>query len=92
MKVETFADQLFFTTLRARASNDQRRWGGTAFVYAVATDKGTAHFLITSRHVLADATEASFFEMEAARIRTCAIRAEARPLCNGSWPSPSPWD
>ena len=48
VKVETFADQLFFTTVHLSGSD----WVATGFVYGVDTEKGTAHFLITNRHVL----------------------------------------
>jgi hypothetical protein len=57
LKVETVADQLFFVTayLTARAAGDS--WLATGFVYGVETDQGTAHFLITNKHVFENAAE-----------------------------------
>lgn len=52
MRVETFADQLFFTTVRIEAECPSGSWVGTGFVYAVETNKGTAHFVVTNKHVL----------------------------------------
>lgn len=56
MRVETVAEQVFFTTvfLTGRVGSDLRI--GTGFVHAVETESGSAHFLITNRHVL-DGTE-----------------------------------
>jgi V8-like Glu-specific endopeptidase len=55
MRVETVGQQLLFVTARVVAHADEREWVGTAFVYAVETDKGTAHFLVSNRHVFQDA-------------------------------------
>jgi hypothetical protein len=55
VKVETLAEQLFYTTLYVRAQDTDAEWSGTGFIYAVDTDKGQAHFLVTNKHVLAGA-------------------------------------
>lgn len=58
MDVKTAADQLFFVTVYLSArSAEGHNWTGTGFVYGVETEKGTAHFLVTNRHVLAGAEE-----------------------------------
>lgn len=58
MQTETIAEQLFFVTVRLIARDATgKMWTGTGFVYAVETDRGTAHFLVTNRHVLAGAVE-----------------------------------
>lgn len=56
MQVQTIADQLFFTTSYIEATSGSRSWVGTGFIYAVETNAGTAHFLVTNKHVL-DAAE-----------------------------------
>jgi hypothetical protein len=56
MLVETTAEQLFFVTTRITATGGSNSWVGTGFIYAVATDRGTAHFLVTNKHVLAGAS------------------------------------
>jgi hypothetical protein len=53
MKVETFADQLFFATVHLSGAD----WVATGFVYAVETDQGAAHFLLTNKHVLEGVTD-----------------------------------
>lgn len=55
MEVESFFDQVYFTTVRLECHAQDRAWVGTGFIYAVETDKGSAHFLVTNRHVLQDA-------------------------------------
>ena len=55
MNPETTAEQLFFVTLRIESSGVDSGWIGTGFIYGVETTKGTAHFLITNKHVLQDA-------------------------------------
>jgi hypothetical protein len=57
MRVETPAEQLFFTTAYVEGRGNSKSWKGTSFVYAVETNKGTAHFLATNKHVLQEATE-----------------------------------
>lgn len=57
MEVTTAADQLFFvTTYLAATSNEGEEWAGTGFVYGVETEKGTAHFLVTNKHVVEGAS------------------------------------
>lgn len=55
MEVESFFDQVFFTTVRLECVGAGKSWVGTGFVYAVETTQGTAHFLVSNKHVLADA-------------------------------------
>lgn len=53
MEVSTASDQLFFVTAHLAATGtDGSQWTGTGFVYATETSSGTAHFLVTNRHVL----------------------------------------
>jgi len=67
MEVVTTAEQLFFVTLRvAGRSAEGDRWTGTGFIYAIPTVAGgQAHFLITNRHVLADASQVDLQFMSA---------------------------
>jgi hypothetical protein len=56
MKVETLAEQLLFTTVNIQKSGAGGEVScGKGFVYGVETDQGTAHVLISNRHVLEDA-------------------------------------
>lgn len=52
MDVATFADQLFFVTAYLEGSDGQAEWSGTGFIYAVHTDKGVVHCLVSNKHVL----------------------------------------
>jgi V8-like Glu-specific endopeptidase len=52
VRAETIAEQLFFTTCRIEGGNSSVAWVGTGFTYAVETESGTAHFLVTNKHVL----------------------------------------
>lgn len=54
MHVQTIAEQLFFVTCRIEAQAPAGLWTGTGFVYAVETNQGVAHFLVTNRHVFTD--------------------------------------
>ena len=60
MKIESLAEQLFFTTCRIEASGPNGSSVGTGFFYAVDTDAGTLHLLVTNKHVVAGATELTF--------------------------------
>jgi V8-like Glu-specific endopeptidase len=55
MQAQTLADQLFFTTCYIEARSQGQSWVGTGFVYAVETNAGAAHFLVTNKHVLGTA-------------------------------------
>ena len=66
MQVTTAADQLFFVTAFLVAEGDDSTWTGTGFAYGVETEKGTAHFLITNRHVVE----------KAVRLRVHMIRSD----------------
>lgn len=57
MRAETLAEQLFFTTCHLSVTSPSGGWVGTGFVYAVETDQGAAHFLVTNRHVLDGASD-----------------------------------
>lgn len=59
MRVETPAEQLFFTTVFIEATSvaGHETWTATGFVYAVSTDRGAVHFLVTNKHVLDGASE-----------------------------------
>jgi V8-like Glu-specific endopeptidase len=55
MRVETIAEQLFFTTCLIKASGEAGSRVGTGFVYVVDTNAGAAHFLVTNKQVLKSA-------------------------------------
>jgi hypothetical protein len=58
MRVETPAEQLFFTTTIITALGiDGSTWTGTGFIYAVSTNRGMVNFVVTNKHVLAGASE-----------------------------------
>ncbi|GAB2648221.1 trypsin-like serine peptidase [Kribbella swartbergensis] len=58
MKVESLAEQLYFTTVHLQAiKSNGDGWTGTGFLYSVDTTRGSAHFLVTNKHVLAGANE-----------------------------------
>lgn len=59
MRTETIAEQLFFTTVRIEASSSVAASVGTGFIYAVETERGTAHFLVSNKHVFDGATRLS---------------------------------
>lgn len=52
MNVATLAEQLFFVTANLEAQGPDGTTSGTGFIYAVETNQGTAHFLVTNKHVL----------------------------------------
>lgn len=55
MRAETLAEQLMFTTVFVQGQCGSSHWIGTGFMYAVGTDAGTAHFLVSNKHVLEEA-------------------------------------
>jgi hypothetical protein len=58
VRVETVAEQLFFTTtIIAAVGTDGSTWTGTGFIYAVSTNHGMVNFVVTNKHVLADTAE-----------------------------------
>lgn len=58
MRVETPAEQLFFTTtIITGLGIDGSTWTGTGFIYTVSTTRGTVNFIVTNKHVLAGASE-----------------------------------
>jgi len=57
MEVATIAEQLFFVTVYLEGRNSTHSWTGTGFVYAVETDRGSAHFLVTNKHVFRHAEQ-----------------------------------
>lgn len=62
MDVATLAEQIFFVTAHISGTDGANTWTGTGFVYAVeaqsaAGQRGSAHFLVTNKHVLANANE-----------------------------------
>lgn len=58
--VQTIADDLFFTTVRIGAGNDTAQWSGTGFLLQYPTGAQSIPVLVTNKHVLADATHATF--------------------------------
>lgn len=55
MDVSTFADQLFFVTAYLEGSGAGDTWSGTGFCFALESDQGTVHVLVSNKHVLARA-------------------------------------
>ena len=89
MRVETPAEQLFFTTVFVSATGiDGSTWTGTGFVYAVSTDRGAVDFLVTNKHVLDGAGEVT---LQFIRDRDGqpafgeALRAQLAPLDPSNW-------
>lgn len=72
MDVSTFADQLFFVTAYLEGSSNGNTWSGTGFCFALETDKGTVHVLVSNKHVLANA--------DSLRIRMVASTGEGPKL------------
>ncbi len=66
MNVETLAEQLFFVTANLEAHGPSGTASGTGFIYAVETNQGTAHFLVTNKHVLDAADPALSIQLIAA--------------------------
>jgi len=52
--VATFADQLFFVTAYLEGSSNGDSWSGTGFCFAVESDQGTVHLLVSNKHVLSN--------------------------------------
>jgi hypothetical protein len=73
MQTKSLAEQLSFVTVRLEARNADTSWTGTGFVHGVDTERGTAHFLITNRHVLQDATELDVNMIRASPDRTAPV-------------------
>jgi len=64
MRVQTFPQQLLFSTVRLETTlhGEQQRGVGTAFIFAYnIPDKGDALFLVTNKHVVRNAVEGRFF-------------------------------
>lgn len=57
MDVATIAEQLFFVTVNLQGRHGSAQSAGTGFIYGVDTDRGTAHFLVTNKHVLEGGTD-----------------------------------
>lgn len=54
MKVETAAEQLFFTTAFLTARSGTRTSTGTGFVYQIDSEVGAHHLLVTNKHLIVD--------------------------------------
>jgi hypothetical protein len=67
MKVETVAEQLLFVTVNLAGATGKQGTTGTGFIYGVETEKGTAHFLVTNKHVLDGVADRLRIQMVAAR-------------------------
>jgi hypothetical protein len=61
MEVQTAAEQLLFTTVRIEADVPGGVATGTAFAFQYEWDDKKAPFLVTNKHVVADATQGRFF-------------------------------
>lgn len=65
MDVSTLNEQLLFSTVYLQCVKPKGNSTGTGFVYGVSVEgpkgqKGDAHFLVTNKHVLKDASRVSF--------------------------------
>ena len=93
VRVETLAEQLFFTTARLECRAGTTTSAGTGFVYGVEAEKkdggstGTAQFLVTNRHVAESAMDELVVQMIARKPgenapdfgKPAAIRVNAKP-------------
>ncbi len=61
MEVKTWAERLLFTTVRIEANVPGGVSTGTAFVFKYTWNGMESLFLVTNKHVVADATEGRFF-------------------------------
>ncbi len=61
MDVRTIAEQQLFTTVRIEAITPDGTATGTAFVFRYDWDSKKTLFLVTNKHVVADATKGRFF-------------------------------
>jgi hypothetical protein len=61
MEVQTTAEQMLFATVRIEARVPDGVATGTAFLFRYTWDDRTASFLVTNKHVVADATQGRFF-------------------------------
>lgn len=66
MDVNTVSEQLFFATVHIRGSASGGISTGTGFVYAVETDRGPAHFLVSNKHVFDGCVDSMEVQMVAA--------------------------
>jgi hypothetical protein len=89
VRVETVADQLFFVTVLISATGtDGSEWTGTGFAYAVNTDKGPVHYLVTNRHVLEYTSRVVLHFVRGhgnQPIFGSALQAELSPLAPTNW-------
>ena len=60
VRVSTGNDEMFFVTTMITVDAPEGRGTGTGFFYAVATQAGPVHFVVTARHVVARANEVTF--------------------------------
>lgn len=66
MQVKTVAEQLLFVTVNLTGHVGTNVTTGTGFIYGAETDQGTAHFLVTNKHVLDGAADRLQIQMVAA--------------------------
>jgi Trypsin-like peptidase domain len=77
MEIQSAADQLFFVTARIEGDGDDTSWIATGFVYAVDTDRGAAHFLVTNKHVLEGASRLTIGMLQASADQNPALGERA---------------
>lgn len=63
MKIETFAEQLLFTTVRIETETEspRRRGAGTAFIFSYTQGEKQFLFLVTNKHVVQGTSVGRFF-------------------------------
>lgn len=61
MKVETIAEQLFFSTVRIEATGPNKASTGTSFLFTYKVGDGVYPFLVTNKHVVAGTEHGRFF-------------------------------
>lgn len=96
MEVSTLSEQLLFCTVYLECDKPKGKETGTGFVYGVTVEgpkgeKGELHFLVTNRHVLADATQVSFQMVR--RARDSADQPDLGKAWRATFPgfSPAAW-
>lgn len=88
MRVETFSEQVFFTTTLIEASNDTESWTGTGFFHSVETTAGQINVVVTNKHVLDTANSVAITVVRADGANPAlghVSRVEVESFDSGSW-------
>ncbi len=65
MEVDTLIEQLLFTTIRIETTTSVGQGTGTGFVFTYTSPQGPAPFLVTNKHVIANAQKGKFILLKA---------------------------